>query len=132
MRSNFYELKKDDFDRVASKLDISTNLVEDVYNSYFETVKNYMAMKTMPQIKTCVMTFYPSKYKFKKRFSNLASRGTKETLTKFVKSFWHVFDRLKVEKIKKATHLEWVALERNSIKKKEKDLYDLISKKYKK
>jgi hypothetical protein len=129
MDLNYSELDKNDFDKVASKLEISTKVVEEVYTKYFEVVRDFMALKTMPLIKTRIITAYPSGYKFKKKFRNMVAHGLKENFREFLKTFWHVFERIKNEKIGKATHLEWMTLERAERRYKDKSLYELIIKK---
>lgn len=129
MDLNYSELDKNDFDKVASKLEISTKVVEEVYTKYFEVVRDFMALKTMPLIKTRIITAYPSSYKFKKKFKNMVAHGLKENFREFLKTFWHVFERIKNEKIGKATHLEWMTLERAERRYKDKSLYELIIKK---
>lgn len=129
MDLNYSELNKDDFEKVASKLDISTKVVEEVYNKYFEVIKDFMSLKTMPIIKTRVIKIYPSEYKFKKKFRGMVAHGLKDNFREFLKSFWHVFERIKNERIGKATHLEWMTLERAERRYKDKSLYELIIKK---
>ena len=129
MSLSFTELDKNDFQRVASKLDISPKLVESIYNKYFEILKNILSLKTMPTVRTKILFFQPSNYKFRKKYFNLNNFGTRENLTALLKSFWHIFERTKLEKAGKATYLEWIKLERAEKRYKDLSLYELIIKK---
>lgn len=129
---SYFELDKNDFQKVASKHDLKATDVEEIYFKYFETIKNFMALKTMPRIKTEILRLNPSFFRFKRKFKKLRSINHKENLKEHLKSFWHVMERMKNESIGKATFLQWRSLERASLKTKDKSLYELISKKFSK
>lgn len=125
---NYTELTKQDFEKIASRLDLSLKTVEEVYNSYFETIKNFMALKTMPVISTYNFKIVPSKNKFSRNVRNLFKFGKKENLVEYIKKYWYVFDRIKNEKNNKATFLEWRRLEKLENKNSKDNLFEIVEK----